>query len=132
MLSTSWKPGPAEMTGPVLISVTDFTSEHALDLPRIYQAGTRLARLWPDLQGAVGLRLWAEPLRRRTGAVSLWRGHQDLMGFVKLPAHVEIMRAFQDRGTVRSTTWTAQDPDQDEVWRRAMAFLDEDAADRSA
>lgn len=126
MLRTSWQPGSAEMTGPVLVSVTDFTADHALDLPRIYRSGKGLARLWPTLEGAVGLRLWSEPLQRRTGAVSLWRGHRDLMGFVRLPAHVKIMRAFQNRGTVRSTTWTADAPDQEEIWRRAVTFLTED------
>jgi hypothetical protein len=66
VLRTSWTPGPAEPTGKVLVSVTDFTANQLSDMPRIYRAGTRLARLWPTLEGAVGHWLWMDPVRRRS------------------------------------------------------------------
>ncbi|MFB4317359.1 hypothetical protein [Actinomadura sp. 21ATH] len=123
MLRSSWTPGPAGTGGPVLVSVTAFTCDHVLDLPRIHRAGRRLSRLWPSLDGAVGHWLWAEPLRRRCGSVSLWESRQAMRDFVRLPVHVEIVREFRDRGTVRSTTWTADDPDLPGTWRRATEFL---------
>ena len=123
MLRTSWTPGPAAASGPVLVSVTDFTSDRLRDLPGIYRAGRQLSRLWPTLDGAVGHWLWAEPSRRRTGSVSLWRGEDAMRGFAGLPVHRQIMRTYRGRGRIRSTTWTATDPDPREVWRRASEFL---------
>ncbi|WP_067473758.1 hypothetical protein [Actinomadura hibisca] len=123
MLKTAWTPGPAGADGQVLVSVTAFTCDHVQDMPKIYRAGTRLARLWPTLEGAVGHWLWMEPLRRRSGSVSLWSDHQAMRDFVRLPVHVQIMRQFRDRGTVRSTTWTVDDPDLTDTWRRAAEFL---------
>ncbi|NIH79452.1 hypothetical protein [Amycolatopsis viridis] len=123
MLRTSWVAGPAEAAGPVLVSVTDYTSNRLWDMPGIYRAGRRLARHWPSLDGAVGHWLWAEPLQRRSGSVSVWRSKQALRGFVGLPEHVRIMRTYRDRGSIRSTTWTVEDPDLRTVWAQASEFL---------
>ncbi|WP_052422652.1 hypothetical protein [Nonomuraea candida] len=123
MLRSAWTPGPAGLDGQVLVSVTAFTGDHLYDLPRIYRAGTRLARLWPTLEGAVGHWLWMEPTRRRSGSVSLWTSPRAMRDFVGLPVHVQIMREFRRRGTVRSTTWTVDDPVLRDTWRRAAEFL---------
>ncbi|MFC5746082.1 hypothetical protein [Actinomadura rugatobispora] len=123
MLRSAWTPGPADAHGHVLVSVTEFTADHLWDMPRIYRAGTRLTRLWPTLEGAVGHWLWLEPLRRRSGSVSLWESDQAMRNFVKLPVHLQIMRAFRDRGSLRSTTWTADDPELSDTWRQASEFL---------
>ncbi|WP_173139352.1 hypothetical protein [Kibdelosporangium persicum] len=122
----SWTSGPAGRSGEVLVSVTDFTADHLRDMPGIHLAGTRLARLWPGLEGAVGHWLWAEPLRRRCGSVSLWQNGKALRAFVALPEHREIMRTYRNRGTLRSTTWTTRDPELPEVWSQALAFLQGD------
>ncbi|MEV5705483.1 hypothetical protein [Actinoallomurus sp. NPDC052274] len=123
MLRTKWTPGPAAPDGQVLVSVTAFTADHLWDMPGIYRAGTRLARLWPTLDGAVGHWLWAEPLRRRSGSVSVWRTRQAMRDFVALPVHRQIMRTYRHRGAVRSTEWTMADPEPPEVWHQAMEFL---------
>ncbi|WP_414938333.1 hypothetical protein [Amycolatopsis sp. cmx-11-51] len=123
MLKTRWKPGPAEPRGRVLVSVTDFTSDRLLDLPGIYRAGSRLAALWPDLDGAVGHWLWVDVRRRRSGSVSLWRDVEAMRAFVGLPVHVDIMRTYRKRGTIRSATWTVDDPEPPAVWRQAAARL---------
>lgn len=107
-LFTRLEPGPAlNPTGPVLVSATELTLHRRRDLVGVVSAGLRLRRGWYAMPGAVGLWLWASPLDGTSGALSVWTGEHDLRRFVGLPAHVEIMRRFRDRGTVRSTTWTA-------------------------
>ncbi|MEV6908429.1 hypothetical protein [Amycolatopsis sp. NPDC051071] len=123
MLKTTWKPGPAEARGSVLVSVTDFASDRRLDLPGIYRAGRRLAALWPDLDGAVGHWLWVDIRGSRSGSVSLWRDAGAMRAFIGLPVHVDIMRTYRKRGTIRATTWTADDPELSAVWREAVDFL---------
>ncbi|MDL4818006.1 hypothetical protein [Actinomadura opuntiae] len=119
----SWRPGPADGRGPVLVSVTDFTCDHATDLPEVYRAGLTLRRAWPDLQGAVGLWLWTKPLQLRCGSVSIWETTEDLHRFVAWPPHVAIMRRFRNRGAIRASTWTADAFDPAETWTRAARVL---------
>jgi hypothetical protein len=107
----------------VLISVTDFQSAHRRDLPGIYLAGNRLRRHWPELPGAVGMWLWTEPWQGRCGSVSVWRDKKAMHGFIGLPDHVAIMRRYRDRGTTRSTTWTAPAVDRGAIWSRAWQQL---------
>ncbi|WP_210435571.1 hypothetical protein [Saccharopolyspora sp. ASAGF58] len=107
-LFTRFEPGPAlNPAGPVLVSGTELTLHRRRDLVGVARAGIRLRRGWYAMPGAVGLWLWVSPLEGKSGALSVWTGEHDLQRFVGLPAHVEIMRRFRDRGTVRSTTWTA-------------------------
>ncbi|MFB4308058.1 hypothetical protein [Actinomadura sp. GTD37] len=122
-LTTPWRAGAVRASGPVLVSVTDFTCADPLDLPRIFRAGMALRRSWPDLDGAVGLWLWAEPLRRRCGSVSVWTGDAALRGFVAWPPHVEIMRRFRGRGTIRAHTWEAERFDPAATLARAERVL---------
>jgi hypothetical protein len=123
MLRTRWTPGPAAgVAGPVLVSVTDFRASRPLDLPSVYRAGLTLRRAWPDLTGAVGMWLWTEPLQGRCGSVSIWQDEQALHRFVAWPDHVTIMRRFRGRGRLRSTTWTATQPDPD-IWSHARSYL---------
>ncbi|WP_336206859.1 hypothetical protein [Nonomuraea sp. LPB2021202275-12-8] len=55
--------------------------------------------------------LWADMVGRRVGSLSVWRDEDDLQGFVRLPAHVEIMREYRHRGTLRSRTWQIDELD---------------------
>ncbi|MEU7859605.1 hypothetical protein [Nonomuraea sp. NPDC049141] len=115
-MRSRWIAGP-EPRGddPVLVSRTDFRVNHRTDLPRAAFAGWRLARLWPELDGAIGLWLWTDVKDRRCGSVSVWRDEAALRGFVRLAAHVRIMRAYRGRGVLTSTSirtsaedlWTA-------------------------
>jgi hypothetical protein len=105
---TRWEPGPAaHVDGPVVVSVTDLTLHRTLDMPDAYRAGLRLRRGWFAMEGAVGLWLWAQPLKRRSGSVSVWRSEDDLRRFVRLPAHVAIMRRYRPRSRLQSRTWHA-------------------------
>jgi hypothetical protein len=67
--------------------------------------------------------LWAEPLRKRSGAVSVWGSERDLMRFVRWPVHVEIMRRYRARGTLTSTHWDTERFVAHEVWREAVSHL---------
>ncbi len=107
----------------MLISVTDFTLSSARDLPGAYAVAMRLRRAWPDLEGAVGLWLWAKPLQKRSGSVSVWLCEEDLMAFVRWPVHVAIMRKYRGRGTLTSASWQVERFLASEVWKDAARRL---------
>lgn len=124
MLRGSWTSGPAaDLAGPVLVAVTAFQADRLRDLPGIYRSGLALGKAWPRLDGAVGMWLWTEPLRRRSGSVSVWRDEQALRRFVAWPDHVTIMRRYRRRGRVTSTMWTADRFQPADVWARARSHL---------
>jgi hypothetical protein len=107
--SVLWSAGPAAThEGPVVISLTDYVADHWRHAPGIWTSGLRLRRAWPTLEGAVGLWLWADPLRRRSGSVSVWTSEDDMWRFVRWPVHVAIMRRYRPCGTLAATTWTAE------------------------
>src|ERR1700704_5874427 len=69
MLKLPWKRGPEwAANGGVFVSITNFEVNRLRHLPGAYLAGLRLRRAWPKMTGAVGLRLWARPWKRRSGA----------------------------------------------------------------
>jgi heme-degrading monooxygenase HmoA len=123
-----WLPGregPAagSHTGPVTVSLTDFKAHRARELPGIYLAGLRLSEGWYAMPGAIGLWLWAQPLNRRNGSLTIWESTEDLRRFVALPAHVAIMRRYRDRGTITSDTWEMERFDSALVKEAAQARL---------
>jgi hypothetical protein len=120
-----WKAGPEAGEGAVFVSVTDFRVRRYRDLPRVWLAGLRLRRAWPQMPGAVGLWLWAEPARRRGGSVSVWRSAGDLDAFVRWPPHVEVMRRFRPVGRIVADSWQAPRFDRREIWARAREALAE-------
>ncbi|MEU0572580.1 hypothetical protein ABZ297_45245 [Nonomuraea sp. NPDC005983] len=118
MLRSRWIAGPAAgHPGPLLAALTDFRMNRALDLPGIARRGLSLSRLWPALPGAVGMWLWADVVDRRVGSLSVWIGQDDLQQFVRLRAHVKIMREYRHRGTLRSRTWQIGALDRAALWR---------------
>jgi hypothetical protein len=119
-----WIPGPAVATrGAVLVSITDFRLDRARDLPGAYWAGARLRHAWPGLEGAVGQWLWARPLTKRSGAVSIWRSEEDLLRFVRWPVHVEIMHKYRNAGKLVSASWETDQFLPDIVWAQAVRRL---------
>jgi hypothetical protein len=124
LVRAPWRSGPAAATdGPVLISVTDFRLAKARDLPGAYLAAMRLRHAWPALEGAVGLWLWAEPLAKRSGAVSVWQGEEDLRRFVSWPVHVAIMRRYREAGQLTSASWHADRFLAAKAWQEATRRL---------
>lgn len=126
-----WKPGPGGRqrpdaeTGPILVSVTEFTARRPWTAVGVASAGMTLRRSWGELDGAVGVWLWASSdLRRpRSGAVSVWRDMDALHGFVARPDHLKIVRAYRNRGTLRSTAWEAERFDRRATLTAAQALL---------
>jgi hypothetical protein len=103
-----WKRGPAAgSAGPFLISYTEFTPQTMRDIPAIYVAAKRLRKACAELEGAVGLTVYWQLLRRRGGSVSVWESEAALRRFVSLPFHVEIMRRYRPRGSLRAIDWQA-------------------------
>ncbi|MEU6426202.1 hypothetical protein ABZ860_09875 [Microbispora sp. NPDC046973] len=122
MLRSRWIAGPAaERPGPLVAALTDFRTDRMLDLPGIARRGLSLSRLWPSLPGAVGMWLWADIPGRRVGSLSVWRSESDLREFVRLRAHVEIMREYRHRGVLRSRTWQVGAVDRAVLWHALTA-----------
>ncbi|MGY1499697.1 hypothetical protein ACW4TU_24495 [Streptomyces sp. QTS52] len=119
-------------SGPLIVSVTDFTSDAYRDLPGIARRGLVLRRRWPHLDGAVGMWLWVMPLARRCGSVSVWTGRQALAEFVRLPEHVAIMDEYRERGTTRSVIREYESFDAARIRRDAEEWLMSDDRCRAA
>jgi len=108
LVEAGWKRGPATLEhGPALVSFTDFTFARWRDLPGAWLAAARLRRRWPTRQGAVGLMLWAQPWRRRSGSISIWLGEAELRRFIGSSEHVKIMRRHRQRMSGSAATWQA-------------------------
>jgi len=106
MLWSKWKAGPqAGVSGRLLVSFTDFKANGFLDLPGAVRAGFALRTAWPEMQGAVGMWLWAAPWQKRCGSLSVWTDEGALRAFVRTPAHVAIVRAYRGRGSMQSRMW---------------------------
>lgn len=124
ILRTPWRAGPdAQAPGPVVVSVTEFTAQRHTQTAPIALAGLRLRRSWPRTPGAVGMWLWLDPWRKRSGSVSVWTGERALYAFVARPDHLRIVRAHRDRGATRATAWTAHRLDPEGIWAAADALL---------
>jgi hypothetical protein len=122
LVRTRWTRGPdAAAAGPLLVSFTLFTPMTLRAVPGIYLAAERLRREIAELDGAVGVASWWQPLRRRAGSLSAWTDAAALRRFVVLPYHVEIMRRYRPRGTVHATTWEADALDLGVAFRRGFA-----------
>ena len=118
-----WIRGPAEVGGPVLVSVTDFHLERTGDLLRVYLEGLRLSRALRSMSGAVGMWLWTKPRGKRSGSVSVWQSEEDLRRFVRWPRHVDLMRGYRDAGELTSTSWREPRFEATGIWARAAAQL---------
>ncbi len=124
VVKAAWKSGPsAGNEGSAIISFTDFAFARWRDLPGSWLAAMRLRSAWPQLQGAVGLMLWAKPLRRRSGAISIWESDADLQRFISSPDHVAIMRSYRTRMSGSAATWSTQRVDRREVLAEARRRL---------
>ena len=123
-LLTRWMPGPVDPgDAPVVVSVTEFSAHHRRVLPGVAANGLRMRMGWYAMSGAVGMWLWMLPIAGCGGSVSVWASEDDLERFIDLPHHVDIMRRYGDRGTVRSTTWTADRFDRTVVLERARDWI---------
>ena len=121
----AWQPGPVivDPGQPVYVSVTDFRIHHPRHALGAWRAGLRLRRSWPRLDGAIGLWLWGQPLKLRSGAVSIWQSEADLMHFLRSPVHRAIVGQYCRRMSGTSTGWKAPRLDRPAIWRQATNML---------
>lgn len=123
-LLTPWISGPEHPgDAPVVVSVTEYQAHHRRDIPAVALKGLRMRMGWYAMPGAVGLWLWSVPTAGCSGSVSVWTTTEALDRFIQLPHHIDIMRRYRSRGTVRSTTWTAELFDRDDVLARARDWI---------
>jgi hypothetical protein len=123
-LLTPWMPGPVKpLDRSVVVSVTEFDSDHRRDLPGVVLKGLRMRMGWYAMPGAVGLWLWSLPARAVGGSISVWASEDDLERFIGLPHHVNIMQRYGTRGTVRSTKWQADKFESRPILERARAWI---------
>lgn len=108
---------------PVFVSLTDFRIHRPWHAPSAWRSGLRLRRSWPRLEGAIGLWLWAEPVKLRSGSVSIWRTQEDLMRFLRSPVHRAIVARYRTRMSGTSSGWTAPRLDRGEIWSQAIHIL---------
>jgi hypothetical protein len=121
---TPWVPGPLDpQDAPVVVSVTEFSAHHRHTLAGCAVNGLRMRMGWYAMSGAVGMWLWMLPTAGRSGSISVWATEEDLERFVTLPHHMDIMRRYGDRGTIRSTTWTADRFDRGVILDRARTWI---------
>jgi hypothetical protein len=123
---TTWKRGPAaDLSGPLLISYTEFTPHTMRDIPAIYFAAEQLRKACTELAGAVGVTTYWQLLRRRGGSVSAWEDEAALRRFVALPFHVEIMRKYRTRGSLRAIDWQTDSFDLTRTFHDGQVALDQ-------
>lgn len=120
---TPWMAGPVDPgDADVTVSVTEYSAHHRRTLPGAAVNGLRMRLGWYAMPGAVGMWLWMRPTGCG-GSISVWAAEEDLERFINLPHHVDIMKRYGDRGTVRSTTWTANRFDPAAIVDRARSWI---------
>jgi hypothetical protein len=107
----------------VYVSLTDFRIHHPRHVPGALRTALGLRRSWPRLDGAIGLWLWSQPQKLRSGSVSIWRSEADLLRFLRSPVHRDIVTRYRDRMTGISTGWAAPRLDRAAIWRQATKML---------
>src|ERR1700682_3524544 len=123
-LLTPWIRGPHDPAdAPGVVSVTECLAHHRRELPGVALNGLRMRMGWYAMPGAVGLWLWSLPATARGGSVSVWASEDDLERFVNLPHHVDIMKRYGSRGTVRSTMWTSDTFEPHVILERARTWV---------
>ncbi|MEV6428138.1 hypothetical protein [Nocardia sp. NPDC051463] len=111
VLNSKWKSGTAARAGgPFMISMTQYTTTRATDIPAIWRASERLGDQLAMIDGAVGVLTYFRPARRQVGSLSIWADDRGLAKFMGLPYHVEIMRKYRPRGLpIRSAKWWTEE-----------------------
>jgi hypothetical protein len=110
-----------------VVSYTDFTSDTFRRSWSVALDGLRLRRTWPKTPGAIGMWLWADPLRRRSGSLAAWTDEARLKEFVGRPDHLRIVRTYRGHGVVRSEQWATDGFDAAETWAHARRLISKDA-----
>jgi hypothetical protein len=126
-----WKRGPAAPDGTVFVSATRFEYSRLRDMPVVAVFAQWLRWAWDARPGAVGLFVAAEPHRRVTYSLSVWKSEEDLRRFLRSPEHVKVVRAYKRRlDETRSVSWQTDHFDPDRLWREGLERLTSTPAPR--
>ena len=120
-----WKRGAASDAADeeVLVALTDFRVHRWRDVPGVWLSGLRLRQRWPSTDGAVALQFWTEPLRRRSGSVSVWTSEDALRRFLRTAQHRAAANRYRDRAGLWTDKFSAERFDRDAVWAEAERRL---------
>jgi hypothetical protein len=125
MVRLPMKRGPVVLgDDPVIVSATCLRWHRVVDLAALAWPSLRMRAGWPAVQGAVGLAIAVEPLRRATWSLSVWQSEGDLRRFLGSPAHVGAMKAHRRRlSTSASAYWRSEHFVAGDAWREARRRL---------
>lgn len=120
-----WRRGSLTPTATesVFVSLTDFHIRRLHHAPAAWLTGLRLRHSWPQIGGTIGLWLWAEPLKLRSGSVSIWSSEEELKAFIRSERHLAIMRHYRPRMSGTSNGWIAPRFDRAAIWDEAVRQL---------
>lgn len=98
MTQLKWKSGPAARhSGPLLVSATRFTYRRVWHMPGVFWRGWLLRKAWGSIEGAVGVSISGDLLKKTTYTVSVWRSEADLFRWLASPDHAAVMRDYRAR-----------------------------------
>lgn len=125
MIRLKWKPGPsANLQGTVFVSATRFTYRHSWHVPLVFWHGLKLRSAWGDIQGAVGVSISSDLLKRTTYTVSVWKSEQALTEWLRSPYHAALMRDYRARlSSSDAASWQTDHFLLGDAWREAMRRL---------
>jgi len=137
MPTMPWTPGPERPAAdtPVVVMASRLELRRYRDVPGFLRAAMALRRELRTADGAVGLALAAQPLRKTFWTLSAWRDDAALRGYTRNPTHVAVMRRYHDRmaqATFRTWTEAAGTAPPDWAAARARLAVPEGAAEQAA
>ena len=131
MATLPWTTTATMPDADVLVLGSRLELRRARDIPGFLRAAMRIRTQVLASDGAYGVSLIAQPLRRTFWTLSAWRDDAALHGFVRTAPHVDVMRKYHDRmKDAAFTTWTEPASDlpharsnSRNLWQRARGRL---------
>jgi hypothetical protein len=125
MMRLKWKNGSVSRTdGTFMLSATRFTYRSLIDMPGVFWHGLGLRKSWSRIEGAVGVFLAGDFLKRTTYTVSVWNAEVDLHRWLASPDHARLMRLYRRRmQSSAAVSWNAEGFVLRDVYREGMARL---------
>jgi hypothetical protein len=98
MNKPNWRRGSLKpIASAMLVVATRFTYKKLWHLPGVFLNGSKLVRNWPQVEGAMGVSVAADVLKRSTYTISVWRNELDLRRWLGSPHHADLMRRYRSR-----------------------------------
>ena len=125
MIERKWIRGRCRsLEGPVLVSATETVFRSLWSMPHVIWHGRNLLRGWHRIDGAVGVSIKVDVLKRTTYTVSVWRSEQDYYAWVRSPYNVSLMKAYRKKTErVISEKWQVDKFVLEESWNEARTRM---------